>query len=65
MCREPCAKDLTRCALDRLHHLVSYIPLHDKAVETAKALSLIEIQKDQKKQNLECYGNIQKPINKN
>src|SRR5690606_21404567 len=26
----PVAKDLTRCALDRLHHLVSYIPLHDK-----------------------------------
>lgn len=51
----PVAKNLTRCALDRLHYLVSYILLHDKAVETAKALSLIEIQKNQKKQNLECH----------
>ncbi|ETP69869.1 hypothetical protein G159_04920 [Planococcus glaciei CHR43] len=62
----PVAKNLTRCALDRLHHLVSYIPLHDKAVETAKAGGLDEIQKDQKKsKTLNAMENIQKPFDRN
>lgn len=44
---------------------VSYLPLHDKAVETAKAVGPVEVQKDKKKSKLlNASENIQKSINR-
>jgi hypothetical protein len=44
---------------------VSYLPLHDKAVETAKAVGPVEIQGDKKKSKfLLASENIQKAVDK-
>ncbi|XID94120.1 DNA alkylation repair protein [Paenibacillaceae bacterium WGS1546] len=44
---------------------VSYLPLHDKAVETAQAIGTVEVKRDKKKSSfLHAYENIQKAINK-
>ncbi|MNG27426.1 hypothetical protein D3C84_1125420 [compost metagenome] len=44
---------------------VSYLPLHDKAVETAKAVGPIEIRRDKKKSSiLLASENIQKEIDR-
>ena len=44
---------------------VSYLPLHEKAVETAKAIGTIEIQRDNKKSSfLNAYESIQKEVEK-
>ncbi|MBD2864929.1 DNA alkylation repair protein [Paenibacillus oceani] len=44
---------------------VSYRPLHDKAVETAKAVGSVEVKQDQKKSKfLNASDNIQKAIDK-
>jgi 3-methyladenine DNA glycosylase AlkD len=43
----------------------SFWPLHDKAVETAKAVGLVEVQKDKKKSKwLNASENIEKAINR-
>ncbi|MFJ7649181.1 DNA alkylation repair protein [Lysinibacillus sp. NPDC097279] len=44
---------------------VSYIPLHDMALATAKAVGLVELKKDNKKSNfLHAYESIQKEVDK-
>ncbi|MBD3109624.1 DNA alkylation repair protein [Bacillus sp. AGMB 02131] len=44
---------------------ISYVPLHEKAVETAKAVGPIEIKKDNKKSSfLNAYESIQKDVDK-
>jgi len=44
---------------------VSYVPLHDQAVETAKAISPVEVKRDQSKSSLlNPSGNIQKAVEK-
>ncbi|MCM3494662.1 DNA alkylation repair protein [Paenibacillus sp. FSL K6-1566] len=45
---------------------VSYLPLHDKAVETAKAVGPVEIKRDNKKSSIvNASESIQKAIDKN
>lgn len=45
---------------------VSYVPLHEKAVETAKAIGPVEVQKDKPKSKfLNASENIQKAVDKN
>ncbi|MWC27622.1 DNA alkylation repair protein [Paenibacillus sp. MMS18-CY102] len=45
---------------------VSYVPLHEKAVETAKAVGPVEVNKDAKASKwLNASDNIQKAIDKN
>ncbi|RCX23731.1 DNA alkylation repair enzyme [Fontibacillus phaseoli] len=44
---------------------VSYLPLHDKAVETAKAVGPVEVNRDKTKRKLlNASENIQKAVNK-
>jgi 3-methyladenine DNA glycosylase AlkD len=44
---------------------ISYMPLHDKAVETAKAVGLVEIKRDKKKSSiLHASETIQKDLDK-
>ncbi len=44
---------------------VSYLPLHDKAVETAKSIGQVEVKRDKKKSSfLHAYENIQKAVDK-
>ncbi|GHH98873.1 DNA alkylation repair protein [Neobacillus kokaensis] len=44
---------------------VSYLPLHEKAVETAKAVGPVEIKRDKKKSGfLNAYESIQKDVDK-
>ncbi|WHX66124.1 DNA alkylation repair protein [Peribacillus frigoritolerans] len=42
---------------------ISYLPLHEKAVETAKAIGIIEIKREKKKTSfLNAYESIQKEV---
>ncbi|MDQ0230142.1 DNA alkylation repair protein [Metabacillus malikii] len=44
---------------------ISYVPLHDKAVETAKEVGIVEMKRDNKKSSfLNSYETIQKDIDK-
>lgn len=44
---------------------ISYVPLHEKAVETAKTVGIVEVKRDKKKSSfLNAYENIQKDIDK-
>lgn len=44
---------------------ISYMPLHEKAVETAKAVGIVEMEKDNKKSSmLNASENIQKQVEK-
>lgn len=44
---------------------VSYLPLHDQALETAKSIGTIEINRHKKKSSLlDAYSNIQKEIDR-
>lgn len=44
---------------------VSYVPLHEKAIETAKEIGIVEIKRDKKKNSfLNAYENIQKEIDR-
>ncbi|QHT60923.1 DNA alkylation repair protein [Paenibacillus lycopersici] len=44
---------------------VSYLPLHDKAVETARAVGPVEVNKDKKKSKfIDAYENLKKEIEK-
>lgn len=42
---------------------ISYLPLHEKAVETAKAIGIVEVKQDKKKTSfLNVYESIQKEV---
>ncbi|MGZ9819677.1 DNA alkylation repair protein [Peribacillus simplex] len=44
---------------------ISYVPLHEMAVETAKAIGTIEVKRDKKKSSfLNAYESIQKEVDK-
>ena len=44
---------------------ISYVPLHEKAVETAKEIGPVEMKRDNKKSSfLNAYENIQKEIDR-
>ena len=44
---------------------VSYLPLHEKAVETAKEVGTVEVKRDKKKSSfLNAYESIQKEVDK-
>ncbi|OKL36874.1 DNA alkylation repair protein [Domibacillus mangrovi] len=44
---------------------ISYLPLHEKAVETAKEVGTVEVKRDKKKNSfLNAYESIQKKIDK-
>ncbi|MFF2447565.1 DNA alkylation repair protein [Neobacillus sp. NPDC058068] len=44
---------------------ISYSPLHEKAVETAKAIGTVEVKRDKKKSSfLNAYESIQKEVEK-
>src|SRR4051794_32947874 len=44
---------------------ISYLPLHEKAVETAKEVGTVEVKRDKKKSSfLNAYESIQKEIDK-
>lgn len=43
----------------------SYLPLHEKALETAKEIGIVELKKDDKKSSfLNAYENIQKEVDR-
>ena len=59
--------DRTKSAMNNFIYTVgiSYLPLHDKAVETAKAVGPVEIRRDKKKNSiLLASENIQKEIDR-
>ncbi|OLS40061.1 DNA alkylation repair protein [Bacillus sp. MRMR6] len=61
------APDRTKSAMNNFIYTVaiSYVPLHDKAVETAKAVGPVEIKRDKKKPSiLLAAENIQKEIDR-
>ncbi|CAM4083422.1 DNA alkylation repair protein [Bacillus manliponensis] len=44
---------------------ISYLPLHEKAVETAKAVGIVEVKRDKKKSSfLNAYESIHKEIDR-
>jgi len=44
---------------------ISYLPLHEKAIETAKAIGIVEIKRDKKKNSfLNAYESIQKEVDR-
>jgi hypothetical protein len=44
---------------------VSYLPLHEKAVEIAKEVGIVEVKKDKKKSSfLDAYESIQKTVDR-
>ncbi len=44
---------------------ISYLPLHEKAIETAKAIGTVEVKRDKKKSSfLNAYERIQKEVDK-
>ncbi|MGE7907164.1 DNA alkylation repair protein [Peribacillus sp. NPDC094092] len=44
---------------------ISYLPLHEKAVETAKEIGTVEVKRDKKKSSfLNAYESIQKEVDK-
>ncbi|MBO9129306.1 DNA alkylation repair protein [Bacillus sp. 165] len=59
--------DRTKSAMNNFIYTVgiSYLPLHDKAVETAKKVGPVEINLDKKKSSiLHAYDNIQKNLDR-
>lgn len=59
--------DRTKSAMNNYLYTVgvSYLPLHDKAVETAKAVGPVEVNRDKKKSKfILASGNIQKAVDK-
>lgn len=61
------APDRAKAAMNNFMYTVgvSYKPLHEKALETAKAVGPIEMKRDKKKSSfLNAYENIQKAVDK-
>ncbi len=59
--------DRTKSAMNNFIYTVgvSYLPLHEKALETAKAVGPVEVKKDKKKSSiLLASENIQKDIDR-
>ncbi len=59
------APDRTKSAMNNFLYTVgiSYLPLHEKAVEIAKEIGIVEIKRDKKKSSiLNAYDSIQKEI---
>ncbi|MEK4013490.1 DNA alkylation repair protein [Peribacillus sp. FSL M8-0224] len=59
--------DRTKSAMNNFLYTVgiSYLPLHEKAVETAKAIGIVEVKRDKKKTSfLNAYESIQKEVGK-
>jgi 3-methyladenine DNA glycosylase AlkD len=57
----------TKAAMNNFLYTVgiSYLPLHEKAVETAKAVGTVEVKRDKKKISfLHAYESIQKEVGK-
>lgn len=57
----------TKSAMNNFVYTVgtSYLPLHDKAVETAKAIGVVEIKKDNKKNSfVNACESIDNMVNK-
>ncbi|ALC90571.1 DNA alkylation repair protein [Bacillus sp. FJAT-18017] len=57
----------TKSAMNNFIYTVgtSYLPLHEKAVETSLAVGIVEIKRDNKKSShLNAYENIQKQVDK-
>lgn len=61
------APERTKSAMNNFLYTVavSYVPLHEKAVETAKEIGIVEMKRDNKKSSfLKAYENIEKQIEK-
>lgn len=61
------APERTKSAMNNFLYTVgvSFAPLHDKAVETAKAVGIVEMKRDNKKNSyLNALENIQKEVDK-
>ena len=61
------APERTKSAMNNFVYTVaiSYVPLHEMAVETAKAIGPVEMKRDNKKSTmLNAYENIQKEIDR-
>ena len=59
------APERTKSAMNNFLYTVaiSYVPLHDLAVETAQAIGPVEMKRDNKKSTiLHAYENIQKEV---
>ncbi|MFS0574995.1 DNA alkylation repair protein [Sporosarcina sp. 179-K 3D1 HS] len=57
----------TKAAMNNFLYTVgfSYLPLHEKAVETAKEVGLVEVKRDKKKSSiLNAYESIQKEVDR-
>ena len=57
----------TKSAMNNFVYTVgfSYVPLHDMAVETAKAMGIVEVKRDKKKSSLlNAYESIQKEVDR-
>ncbi|WP_192600689.1 DNA alkylation repair protein [Sporosarcina limicola] len=57
----------TKSAMNNFLYTVgfSYLPLHEKAIETAKAVGIVEVKRDKKKSSfLNAYESIQKEVDK-
>ena len=55
----------TKSAMNNFLYTVgfSYLPLHEKAIETAKAVGTVEVKRDKKKSSiLNAYESIQKEV---
>ncbi|WP_409271883.1 DNA alkylation repair protein [Neobacillus sp. SCS-31] len=61
------APERTKISMNNFLYTVglSYLPLHEKAVETAKELGIVEVKRDKKKSSfLNAYERIQKDVDK-
>jgi hypothetical protein len=56
--------DRTKSAMNNFMYTaaISYLPLHDKAVETAKAVGAVEMKRDNKSKFLNASENIRKEV---
>ncbi|MCL1698207.1 DNA alkylation repair protein [Lysinibacillus sp. BPa_S21] len=61
------APERTKSAMNNFLYTVriSYVPLHEKAVETAKEIGIVEVKRDKKKPSLlNAFESIQKEVDK-
>ncbi|MDE1549615.1 DNA alkylation repair protein [Jeotgalibaca caeni] len=58
------APERTKASMNNFLYTVaiSYLPLHEEAVKTAKAVGRIEVGEDKKKKTLHAFENIQKEL---
>ena len=61
------SSERTKSAMNNFIYTVgiSYLPLHEKAVETAKDVGIVEVKRDKKKNSfLNAYESIQKEVDR-